>query len=96
MSYPNIDLKNAVADEDKCPKPSCGRPESAHRFSAGKRLSICGNGHSWNKEEIREHNRKAREAAEEERKPLLSPIFDEELFRKQIVRSREQLRKILR
>lgn len=54
-------------EENNCPKPTCGKPESTHRWSAGKRLSICGNGHSWNQEEMSEQRAKA-EAQRQEAK----------------------------
>lgn len=51
-----------MEDQNNCPKPDCGRPESTHRYSAGKRLSICGNGHSWDAQEVAAQRAKAREA----------------------------------
>ena len=53
-------------EENNCPKPDCGRPESNHRYSAGKRLSICGNGHSWDAAELAAQRAKAREAQAQE------------------------------
>jgi hypothetical protein len=55
-----------MEDTNICPKPDCGRPESTHRYSAGKRLSICGNGHSWDQEAISAQRAKAREAEAQE------------------------------
>jgi hypothetical protein len=49
-------------EENTCPKPNCGRPESTSRHHAGKRLSICGNGHSWDAEALKEQRAKAKEA----------------------------------
>ena len=49
-------------EDNNCPKPECGRPESTHRIKAGKRLSICGNGHSWDAVEVAAQRRKAEEA----------------------------------
>lgn len=51
-----------MAEDNNCPKPACGQPESTHRYSAGKRLSICGNGHSWDAKEIADQRAKAKEA----------------------------------
>jgi hypothetical protein len=56
-------------EENTCPKPNCGRPESTSRHHAGKRLSICGNGHSWDQVEIQLQREKAREAKEREGRP---------------------------
>jgi hypothetical protein len=55
-----------MEEDNNCPKPNCGRPESTHRYSAGKKLSICANGHSWNQAEIAAQRVKAREAKGEE------------------------------
>lgn len=49
-------------EENNCPKPDCGRPESSRRNSAGKQLSICGNGHSWDAVEVAEQRAKAKRA----------------------------------
>jgi hypothetical protein len=57
-----------MEEPNNCPKPNCGRPESTHRYSAGKKLSICGNGHSWDAAEIAAQRAKAREAQSEELK----------------------------
>ena len=46
-------------EPNNCPKQECGLPESTHRSSAGKRLSICGNGHSWDQDEAAAQKRKA-------------------------------------
>jgi hypothetical protein len=51
-----------MEEPNNCPKPDCGRPESTHRYSGGKRLSICGNGHHWDAAEIAAQRAKAREA----------------------------------
>lgn len=51
---------------NNCPKPDCGRPESTHRYSAGKKLSICGNGHSWDQVEVAAQRRKAEAAKADE------------------------------
>lgn len=59
-------------EDNNCPKPNCGRPESTHRYSAGKKLSICGNGHSWDQAEIAAQRAKAREAETQE----LPSVFD--------------------
>jgi hypothetical protein len=53
-------------EENNCPKPDCGRPESTHRYSAGKKLSICGNGHSWDQAEIAAQRAKGRDADTQE------------------------------
>lgn len=53
-------------EPNNCPKPDCGRPESTHRFSAGKRLSICGNGHSWDAQAIAEQRAKTKAAERQE------------------------------
>jgi len=53
-------------EPNNCPKPDCGRPESTHRYSAGKKLSICGNGHSWDPVEVGAQKAKAREALAQE------------------------------
>lgn len=53
-------------EQTNCPKPDCGRPESTHRYSAGKRISICGNGHSWDPVELAEQRAKAKAAEHEE------------------------------
>jgi hypothetical protein len=58
--------RRKTVNEDQCPKPECGRPKSTSRRAAGRELSICGNGHSWDPIEIREKNRKAEEANREE------------------------------
>lgn len=55
-----------MEDQNNCPKPNCGRPESTHRWSAGKKLSICGNGHSWNAQEVAAQRAKAKEAEYQE------------------------------
>ena len=55
-----------MEEPNNCPKPDCGRPESTHRYSAGKRLSICGNGHHWDAAEIAAQRVKAREAKAQE------------------------------
>jgi hypothetical protein len=55
-----------MQEPNNCPKPDCGRPESTHRFSAGKRLSICGNGHSWDAAEVAAQRAKAKEADTQE------------------------------
>ena len=55
-----------MEEPNNCPKPNCGRPESTHRYSAGKKLSICGNGHSWDQVEIAAQRAKARDAQESE------------------------------
>jgi hypothetical protein len=51
-----------MEEPNNCPKPNCGRPESTHRYSAGKRLSICGNGHHWDQAEVTAQRLKARAA----------------------------------
>lgn len=56
-------------EDNNCPKPNCGRPESTHRYAAGKKLSICGNGHSWDQAEIAARRANAREAEARESKP---------------------------
>jgi hypothetical protein len=48
-----------------CPKPNCGRPESAHRWSRGKKLLICGNGHSWDPLEVAEKEKSKANGARE-------------------------------
>lgn len=53
-------------DPNNCPKPDCGRPESTHRYSAGKKLSICGNGHSWDAQEVAAQRAKVKEADSQE------------------------------
>lgn len=55
-----------MTEENICPKPNCGKPESTHRWSAGKRLSICDKGHSWDAKELAEKraNTKAAEKSE--------------------------------
>ena len=55
-----------MEEPNNCPKPNCGRPESTHRYSAGKKPSICGNGHSWDAVEIAAQRAKAREAEAQE------------------------------
>jgi hypothetical protein len=55
-----------MEEPNNCPKPNCGRPESTHRWSAGKKLSICGNGHSWDQAEVAAQRAKTREASREE------------------------------
>lgn len=60
-------------EENNCPKPDCGRPESTHRYSAGKKLSICGNGHTWDQQAIAEQRAKAKEAEYQEIKIDYSP-----------------------
>jgi hypothetical protein len=55
-----------MPEDNNCPKPDCGRPESTHRWSAGKKLSICGNGHSWDQQAITEQRAKARDAEDRE------------------------------
>ena len=55
-------------EDNICPKPTCGKPESTHRWKAGKRLSICGNGHSWNQEEVAAQKAKAEAAQQQESK----------------------------
>jgi hypothetical protein len=55
-----------MEEPNNCPKPDCGRPESTHRWSAGKKLSICGNGHHWDQAEIAAQRAKAREAERRE------------------------------
>ena len=59
-----------MEEPNNCPKPECGRPESTHRWSAGKRLSICGNGHSWNQVEEMKKKQKADEATMGESRAL--------------------------
>ena len=49
-------------EPNNCPKQECGRPETASRQHAGKRLSICGNGHSWNPVEVAAQRSKAKAA----------------------------------
>ena len=66
-------------EENTCPKPECGRPESTHRWSAGKKLSICGNGHSWDQAEVNAQREKAREAETIELR-----VFDRAATREQI------------
>ena len=61
-----------MEEPNNCPKPDCGRPESTHRYSAGKKLSICGNGHSWDQAEIQAQRAKAREAEARE----FGQVFD--------------------
>jgi hypothetical protein len=51
-----------MEEPNNCPKPDCARSESTHRYSAGKRLSICGNGHHWDQAEIAAQRAKARDA----------------------------------
>lgn len=53
-------------EENNCPKPDCGRPESTSRQHAGKRLSICGNGHSWDAQAVAEQRAKAKAAERRE------------------------------
>jgi hypothetical protein len=53
-------------EDNNCPKPDCGRPEQTHRFKSGRRLSICGSGHSWDGIEVAAQRRKARDAQEQE------------------------------
>lgn len=55
-----------MEEANNCPKPDCGRPESTHRYAAGKKLSICGNGHTWDQAAIAAQRAKAREADTEE------------------------------
>jgi hypothetical protein len=62
-------------EDNNCPKPNCGRPESTHRYSAGKKLSICGNGHSWDAGEVAAQRAKAREAEARENGIFDVPIF---------------------
>jgi hypothetical protein len=58
-----------MEEPNNCPKPNCGRPESTHRYAAGKKLSICGNGHSWDQVEVAAQRAKAREAETKEAGP---------------------------
>lgn len=52
-------------EENTCPKQGCGKPASTHRWSAGKKLSICGNAHSWDPKEVAEQRAKAAERRDE-------------------------------
>lgn len=52
--------------EQLCPKPGCGRPETTSRTSGGKRLSICGNGHSWDPEQVSAQRERAEQAKQSE------------------------------
>ena len=70
--------KTTMANEDNnCPRENCKRPESTHRWAAGKKLSICGNGHSWDPEQIRAERAKAQDANKRE---YQAPKFDEFLL----------------
>lgn len=77
-----------MEEENNCPKPDCGRPESAHRWSAGKKLSICGNGHHWNAEAVAEQRRKANDAQAQEVKLDVGQSYTEHFERMK----RERLR----
>jgi hypothetical protein len=70
-----------MEEPNNCPKPDCGRPESTHRYSAGKRLSICGNGHSWDAQGVADQKRKAKEAEYQEIKLELRSPSPEEIER---------------
>lgn len=63
-------------EPNNCPKPDCGRPESTHRWSAGKKLSICGNGHSWDQAEVAAQREKARAADMRESVPDMDVGID--------------------
>jgi len=54
-----------MPEENNCPQSKCGRPESNHRFSAGRRLSICANGHAWDAVKIAVQ-RATKQAAEQQ------------------------------
>jgi hypothetical protein len=62
-------------EPNNCPKPDCGRPESTHRWSAGKRLSICGNGHSWDPKETAEQRAKKLDAIDKRNREDMRRLF---------------------
>jgi hypothetical protein len=67
-----------MPEDNNCPKPECGKPESSSRYKAGRKLSICGNAHSWDAVEIAEQRAKAREAEFQEHKlEYRQPTIDE-------------------
>jgi len=55
-----------TGDEKNCPKPGCGKPEYVTRRSAGRTLSICPNGHSWDPIEVVAQRQKHERATKEE------------------------------
>lgn len=61
-------ISMAQQDEEiTCPKPACTSPkESVTRRHAGRTISICGNGHSFDKDEIRQQRSKAEAANRQE------------------------------
>jgi len=63
-----MNLINLIeTDETKnCPKPECGKPEYLTRRSAGRTLSICPNGHSWDRIELAAQRQKHERATKEE------------------------------
>ncbi len=63
-----------MADKNDPNCPKCDRPESASRWKAGRRLSICGNGHDWDTEAVKEQRAKSDKAKESEFKPFGSVI----------------------
>lgn len=47
-----VESERVIEMEDNlCPKPTCGKPESTTRKHAGKTISICDNGHGWDAQE---------------------------------------------
>jgi hypothetical protein len=70
-----------MEDQNNCPNPGCGRPESTHRWSAGKKLSICGNGHSWDAQAIADQRAKAKAAERQEIKIKYREPSHEEIER---------------
>lgn len=55
-----------LPDGKNCPKPGCGKREYLTRRSAGRDLSICPNGHSWDAVEVLAQQRKTQQANQEE------------------------------
>jgi hypothetical protein len=54
--------------KEECPK--CDRPATTHRWKAGEKHWICGNGHNWTSEESKRKQR----AKENESQPATTSI----------------------
>lgn len=69
-----INLIETADDGKNCPKTECGKREYLTRRSAGRTLSICPNGHSWDAIELAAQRQKSQRAKKEE--SIFSESYD--------------------